>query len=155
MPFVSNTPPAAGGGGGGALSVGVLQLAAVVAIVQNTWTLVNWSSAIVDTGGYFSAAHPARLTAAKAGTYLVVCSSQWSFVNAYRVVNVLLNTETPTAPAIAQSDQAPGGGSFMGSTVGIIVHLAAGDYVTVGVFTSTGSNYSAASRFACTQLAAD
>lgn len=106
-------------------------------LANNVVTTMTWTLLSLDSGGYWSAATPTRLTvpAGRGGVYLVVANGTFAAgAEADRLVRIVKNTATIVGEARLVE-----AGSTISVTATQLVQLAAGDYVEMQMFQNSGA----------------
>lgn len=103
------------------------------------FTTLSFNSVLYDTGGYYSAGQPTRLTIPAAGRYLVGCNIVYE-TTADGTIEVWLyrNGATPLAQ-YRNADADPMGGIFSANVTTADV-FSAGDYLQLLMYTDTGAD---------------
>jgi hypothetical protein len=113
--------------------------AAGQAIPTATITTLTFDSERYDNAGIHStASNTSRLTAPKAGVYLIAASVAWaSNATGERFVQVSING-SPTQRLAGQRSTASGG--FFENSIAAVHYLKAGDYVEIAVYQTSGGS---------------
>lgn len=107
-------------------------------IANNTLTALTFDSERYDNGGlHESVTHPSRLTAVKAGKYLISAHIMWANnATGKRMLHLALNGTTYLASDI----RAAAISEYLAISVNTVHHLAATDYVEAMVYQNSGGN---------------
>lgn len=111
-----------------------------ITIPNNTLTALTIDNLVYDTGGFYSASHPTRLTAPVAGLYLIRGEVSWSnsTVTGIRTLSIYVNGSA-FIPATAD-DGLTTRPDRVEQTVITDYLLAANDYVELKVYQTSGGN---------------
>jgi len=130
-------PPA-----GGSFSGAKVTRTTTQAVSHNTDTLVSWSSADYDTGGYWSSGSPTRLTIPTGGTGKYLITFLNSFVansTGVRYVSIRKNGGNAFDTVFSQYIAALSGSPTIQATSTELA-LSAGDYLTLLVYQNSGGS---------------
>lgn len=117
-----------------------LKTSVTFSIPDSVDTPISWNTAIFDTGGYYSGAHPTRLTAPATGLYHVDASVYWdnhSTTNG-RYIAFMVNGAGGNRIAICIIPSPVSAFTFSSNTSALL-SLTAGDYVEVVAFQNSGA----------------
>jgi hypothetical protein len=136
---------AGGGGGGSVTSYALARLtdgsSSAFAVTDATDVTVDWDAEAWDTGAYWTAGTPSRLTVTEAGLYRIAAQTSWSvggtdypgFCNMYIVVNGDDRDDNIAAQSIYSN-----GGVAPFLNCAVEYELEASDYVELIVRRETG-----------------
>jgi hypothetical protein len=111
---------------------------AALTIPDTTGTLLTFNAERYDNGGlHDTVTNNSRLTAQKAGKYTIWAGVEWALnTTGFRMVAIRLNGTTNIALVTANGTT----GNTTDQSISTLYHLAAGDYVEVMVWQTSGGN---------------
>lgn len=127
------------GSGSNALPIAVVQQSVVQSVPASTWTVLTFTSELLDSDGMHSTAtNTGRLTAVTAGWYLVAAQYGWGShaSSTRRIVGVRKNGGS--APTEGRSDTLSWGGSNGSVGITTMVQMSVGDYIEVVAYQDSG-----------------
>lgn len=132
---------AAANGAGAASNTGaLLKLTSSLSMPNGAETPIAWSSAVFDTGGYFSAGQPTRLTVSATGLYQLSMALFWTYAATSNTVFSMFEVNGVTSNRIAFSYVNTSGSlNNASNNTSILLHLNAGDYVEAVAFQNLGA----------------
>lgn len=135
-------PPGAAGppGAGVSLTGALLKLTASLSMPNGAETAIAWSSAVFDTGGYFSGAHSTRLTVPATGLYQLSMALFWLYAATVNTVYSMFEVNGVTSNRIAFSYVNTSGSlNNASNNTSVLLSLNAGDYVEAVAFQNLGT----------------
>lgn len=131
----------AGTAAGGSISYASVALGSTQSIATGgAGAFISWTSAPTDTGAYWSAGAPTRLTIAQTGRYMIRGAITWD-TNGTGERYIYIYKNGSDVPAADQRPAVSGGNTITASQ--ITLQLAAGDYIEISGYQNSGGNLNA------------
>lgn len=118
-----------------------LRRSATQALTAATWAEIAWDVEVRDDNGYFSSGTPTRITIPVTGWYAMVARCRWSTTSAdSRAVQFVKNGAMSVLSGTRLGFQFITSSTGNAHSVSDIQYLVAGDYITVGVYSTNSES---------------